>query len=253
MLETIREFGLERLAECGEDAATRDRHATYFCRVCGDDRRPQSPSSCRQSQKSSTTWSLEYPNLRAALSWLRERGDISRLLELSGALIWFWARRVAAASKAGSGWQWGLAQDARSTDAARAAGQLALCWFPSRISSEALSPVRRMLCAISGNAADVPQHRPRLPSRRQASRAVWVTLDWADRYHRRGVDRAGRSRETPWAERRRPAMCSGIAAYWPKTVGICPEAKRHTAGTDCTATSHWQRSPAGSSRTPAGR
>ena len=30
MLETIREFGLERLAESGEEASIRNRHASYY-------------------------------------------------------------------------------------------------------------------------------------------------------------------------------------------------------------------------------
>ena len=69
MLETIREFGLDKLAECGELAAMRRRHGAYFLALCeaiepelqGQNRRPWM-----------VRLELENPNLRAALAWYTE-------------------------------------------------------------------------------------------------------------------------------------------------------------------------------------
>ena len=67
----------------------------------------------------------EYPNLHAALAWLHESGDVARLLELSGALSFFWQLR--GHIREGRAWlEWGLAQDVNVPRLARAVGQIAL-------------------------------------------------------------------------------------------------------------------------------
>jgi predicted ATPase len=87
MLETIREYGLERLAASGREAAARQRHATW-CLAFANDAGPnvRGPDA--------VVWlevlERDHANLRAALAWLVERGDGVRLARLAGALWPFW-------------------------------------------------------------------------------------------------------------------------------------------------------------------
>jgi predicted ATPase/DNA-binding SARP family transcriptional activator len=87
LLETIREFALERLAERGEVAAAREAHATYCLtlaeRAEGEWRGPAQVSWLDRLEE-------EFPNLREALSWLIAAGDAEPALRLAAALEWFW-------------------------------------------------------------------------------------------------------------------------------------------------------------------
>ena len=87
MLETVREFGLERLAASGEELATRDRHAGFFLDLLGQ----------RDLEDFDQAWldgiKREYDNLRAALGWSRDSGKQDTLIRLAGALLWFWYYR----------------------------------------------------------------------------------------------------------------------------------------------------------------
>ena len=90
MLETIREFALERLSESGEEPATRDRHARFFRdlaeRAGPDIVETGDPTLLDVIER-------EHDNLRAALAWSRETGDHDTLLRLAGALAFFWYYR----------------------------------------------------------------------------------------------------------------------------------------------------------------
>ena len=89
MLETVREFALERLIESGEESTTRDRHARYF-RDLAEGTGPRlfrifaigDPIQLRVIDR-------EHNNLRAALAWSRDTGDHDTLLRLAGALTLF--------------------------------------------------------------------------------------------------------------------------------------------------------------------
>ena len=87
MLETVREFGLERLEASGEETATRDRHAGYFLALLEQ----------RDLKDFDQAWldaiEREHDNLRAALGWSWESGKHDTLLRLAGALVWFWYYR----------------------------------------------------------------------------------------------------------------------------------------------------------------
>ena len=93
MLETVREFGLEQLAEHGEEAATRRAHADAFLALA-ERARPESiwgaaplrPGELDRIER-------EHDNFRAALDWLESTGDAVALLRLAGALAWFWMAR----------------------------------------------------------------------------------------------------------------------------------------------------------------
>ena len=81
MLETIRQYALEKLAGSGEADALRRRHATYF-------------RDTVQSYTSEREWlrgnALEIDNLRAALAWSQSAaGDPALALDLADTLGWF--------------------------------------------------------------------------------------------------------------------------------------------------------------------
>jgi predicted ATPase/predicted Ser/Thr protein kinase len=88
LLETIREYAAERLDASGEAHATRRAHAAY-CLVLAEE--GQSLSE-RPDQESA--WLLrceqEHDNLRAAVDWLIESGDVQWGLRLAIALLPFW-------------------------------------------------------------------------------------------------------------------------------------------------------------------
>jgi predicted ATPase/serine/threonine protein kinase/DNA-binding CsgD family transcriptional regulator len=94
MLETIREYGLEALAASGEMEFTRQAHAEYYLRLA-----EEAEPEFRGSQQGRWLERLEreYDNLRAALRWSLEPGEvgdnIEMALRLAGALWWFWETR----------------------------------------------------------------------------------------------------------------------------------------------------------------
>jgi len=101
MLETVREFGLERLAASGEveHQVTHDAHAFHFLALAEElDPMLRGPGQGAWFAR----LEAEHPNLRAALSWLRETRDAERAMRLVGALWWFWFRRY----HVREGWAW---------------------------------------------------------------------------------------------------------------------------------------------------
>jgi predicted ATPase/class 3 adenylate cyclase len=90
MLETVREYALERLADSGEAGALRERHARYFLAHC----EALAPSLTGPEQAAAfRRLELDQGDLRAALAWAAERGRADVGLRLAGALFWFWTVR----------------------------------------------------------------------------------------------------------------------------------------------------------------
>jgi predicted ATPase/DNA-binding NarL/FixJ family response regulator len=87
MLETAREFGLEKMAASGEDEAIREWHAQWYLRlaVAVAPLVQLAGEPARLAQLS-----VEQGNLRAALGWFAARGDAESLGRLTGALNWYW-------------------------------------------------------------------------------------------------------------------------------------------------------------------
>ncbi len=87
MLETVREYALERLEAGGEAEALRRAHATW-CVALAEEAEP------RLKGAQQGVWlerlEREHDNLRAALRWLLENGESEAALGLAGALWWFW-------------------------------------------------------------------------------------------------------------------------------------------------------------------
>ena len=89
MLETIREFGLERLSEAGEVEEARQRHAAFFVALA----EAAEPHLRGRHQR---LWhdrlEADHDNLREALGWGLEH-DAKTGRRLSAALYWFWYYR----------------------------------------------------------------------------------------------------------------------------------------------------------------
>jgi predicted ATPase/class 3 adenylate cyclase len=90
MLETIREYALQLLAEAGTLADTRRRHADWFVALA-----EQVDVESRTGDQSASFEQLDadIANLRAALDWAEETRDGELMLRLATALWGFWATR----------------------------------------------------------------------------------------------------------------------------------------------------------------
>jgi predicted ATPase/class 3 adenylate cyclase len=90
MLETIRDFALERLGADGDLEAVRRRHGEHFLDLALE----AEPHLTADDQ---AEWldrcEVEHPNIRAALRWAIEAGDAERAQEAAGALWRFWQQR----------------------------------------------------------------------------------------------------------------------------------------------------------------
>jgi len=90
MLETIHEYAREKLSESGEMKQVQQHHYDYFSVLA-----EQSESKLKGPQQ--LAWldrlDVEHDNIRLALHWLKEIGNMDALLHLSMAMFWFWSRR----------------------------------------------------------------------------------------------------------------------------------------------------------------
>jgi DNA-binding CsgD family transcriptional regulator len=113
MLETVREYGLERLQESREAPVSQRAHALYYLALA-----EEAEPHLKGAQQ--VLWWIrlerEQENLRAALAWLIEQEEGELALRLSGALWRFWYIR----GYRSEGWRWleaalGLPQAQRRT------------------------------------------------------------------------------------------------------------------------------------------
>ena len=91
MLETIREYAVDRLCDAGEDAATQERHAAFYLALA----EAAEPELVRANQ---VEWlerlAADGPNITAALGWFLNQNRIEEGLRLSLAMRFFWLRRA---------------------------------------------------------------------------------------------------------------------------------------------------------------
>jgi predicted ATPase len=90
MLETIREYALERLAASGEEVLTKRAHAAYCLVLAEEEVTEQSGVDGRECLEH---LAVEHDNFRAALEWLTETGDAQWGLRLGAAMFRFWETR----------------------------------------------------------------------------------------------------------------------------------------------------------------
>jgi len=102
MLETVREYALERLVESGEAQAIQERHAHFFLRLAeAAEPQHEGPQQAAWLDQLET----EHDNLRAALRWALDHGVVEVGLRLVGTLGWLWFRH----SHLHEGYQWARA------------------------------------------------------------------------------------------------------------------------------------------------
>jgi predicted ATPase/DNA-binding CsgD family transcriptional regulator len=99
ILETVREFGLERLTDSGEAKELSRRHAHYFLALA-----QQGAVALMNTVQGSWLNRLEaeQANLRSALGWLRDQGESAAGLRLAAMLGSFW--HIRSANTEGRAW-----------------------------------------------------------------------------------------------------------------------------------------------------
>jgi predicted ATPase/DNA-binding CsgD family transcriptional regulator len=104
MLETVREYAWEQLRRHGEEPVIRRAHAAYIVALADDTERLWWLSGGLDKLD---LLDPEMPNIRAALGWLRETGDVTTVLRLAGSLAPMWP--VRGYRNEGRAWlEWGL-------------------------------------------------------------------------------------------------------------------------------------------------
>jgi predicted ATPase/DNA-binding SARP family transcriptional activator len=90
MLDTVRAYGLDRLAEAGEDAATRDAAARYYLELT-------ETADPLLRTKAQAHWfralTAEQDNLNAAIRWAVARQDADTALRIVRAMGYYWVQR----------------------------------------------------------------------------------------------------------------------------------------------------------------
>jgi predicted ATPase/DNA-binding NarL/FixJ family response regulator len=160
MLETIREYALEQLAVSGELDETRRRHAEYYLALV---ERAEPELTGAQQAAWLDLLTREHDNLRAALTWTLEGGNVECGLRLGAALWRFWYAR----GHVSEGCRWLTALAALPPAAAPAAararalnglGNLAYNqgdYEAAAASFEESLAIRRMLCDRRGIAGSL--------------------------------------------------------------------------------------------------
>jgi predicted ATPase/class 3 adenylate cyclase len=90
MLETIREYALEKLSESGELEELRRQHALFFVDKIKEEvpelYAPKLPATLLRLRS-------EYDNVTATLDWIREHGELEMVVQIGDALPSFWSLR----------------------------------------------------------------------------------------------------------------------------------------------------------------
>ena len=90
MLDTVRAYGLERVAEAGEDVATRDAAARYYLEFA-------EAADPRLRTREQAHWfralTAEQDNVNAAIRWAVARQDVDTALRFVRALGYYWIQR----------------------------------------------------------------------------------------------------------------------------------------------------------------
>jgi predicted ATPase/DNA-binding XRE family transcriptional regulator len=157
MLETLREYAVERLETLGLAPATRAAHASYFLELAerADERADERLAGPEQGE-----WldrlDADYDNLRAALRTLLDGKQAEEALRLGSALAQFWVVRGGVAE--GRAWlEEALGQAASVSRDVRARGLMASAYLLAVQSSQDLAEARaREALQIFRELDDVP-------------------------------------------------------------------------------------------------
>jgi len=91
LLETVRQYGLEKLRVSGEESQLGDAHLTW-CLGLAEQSEPYLWGAAEAA--SLARLELERDNLRAALQWSLEKGKTEENLRLAAKLAWYWYVRA---------------------------------------------------------------------------------------------------------------------------------------------------------------
>jgi hypothetical protein len=89
LLETMRQYALEKLGESGEADSVRTRHRDHYSALAA---LLDAPAGRDHEQRLEQA-EIEIDNLRAAFGWSRENFDVEQALELASSLQLLWHRR----------------------------------------------------------------------------------------------------------------------------------------------------------------
>ena len=188
MLETIRHFARERLADDPDAEATRGRHLEYFLARAEE-------AGPRLERGDQVMWlddlEADVDNLRAALDWAEQRGESELLLRLAAALWLYWLVRCR--FEEGTAWLHTALVAAPAQTYTRAAalhglGQISLF----TLDIEAVAPAGQEVVAIGEHLADA-----------SVVARGWTLLGWAACF--------GGYRDTAWARHALAEVVSGLA------------------------------------------
>lgn len=98
LIETVRQYALEKLGESGEADDVRTRHRDYYTSMAAVLDKPTLTGYQQLIEHAES----EIDNLRAAFSWSRERGDLALALQLASSLQPVWLAR----GRMGEGMAW---------------------------------------------------------------------------------------------------------------------------------------------------
>jgi predicted ATPase/DNA-binding CsgD family transcriptional regulator len=168
MLETIREFGWERLAASGEESATRSAHAAYYLALA-EQAEPHLIAS------GSAAWverlAVERDNLHTAVAWALGNGNAATVLRLAGTILSF----AYARGEPSEGQRW--------LEAALAAGSAVS--FETRVdalfTASALAQVRgdfRRSTALSEEGLALARAHDYVFGQARALLALGITAEW---------------------------------------------------------------------------
>jgi len=86
LLETIRQYALERLVETGEASVIRDRHLDFYLSLA----EKSEPHIGHESVIWINRLDKELDNIRAAMEWSTNSGKAVAALRMAGSLVYFW-------------------------------------------------------------------------------------------------------------------------------------------------------------------
>ncbi len=89
LLETVRQYTLEKLGESGEADAVRSRHRDHYTALAAQLDAPAG----RDYEQRLVQAEIEIDNLRGASGWSRENSDVERALALASSLVPLWLAR----------------------------------------------------------------------------------------------------------------------------------------------------------------
>lgn len=90
LLETLRQFALQKLTDAGEGDRWRERHADYYATLAEE---AHSGTRSRDQVAWFERLDRDHENVKAALGWTTEQGRIETTARIANGLWWFWGAR----------------------------------------------------------------------------------------------------------------------------------------------------------------